>query len=449
MTLSIRARVAVTAALAAAIAAVLALLAAYIVTSHELTAEVDLSLVRAAKNVQRQVRAGTWVHAGECLWLSSPGCVQFVTADGTVTPEPDGTQPPVDPRVRDVASGARGPFFADDEVGGYPVRSYVEWIEGDTAVQISVRADSVDRGLTRVGAALAVTGLAAVVLAAALGWLVARTSLRPVTGLSRAAQDIAASRDTRRRVTVTGRDEVARLAASINTMLDALDGAVDAQRQLVADASHELRTPLTSLRAGVDLLARGLPPERAEKVLAGLRAQGVELTGLVNDLIELARGDEPGRHTEEVRLDALVRHCVESARRNWPGVEFTTDLAPTVLDGSPDRLARAVGNLLDNAAKFSGGAVSGGAASGGTVAVSLRDGVVRVADDGPGIAAADLPHVFDRFYRADASRALPGSGLGLAIVRQVAEAHGGTATARSAPGKGTVMELALPGAEPA
>ncbi|GIG66245.1 sensor histidine kinase [Phytomonospora endophytica] len=426
----------VTAALAAAIVAILALSAAYLVTRHELNAELDLSLRRAATNVARQVDAGTWVHAGECLWLASPGCVQLVAADGTVTPEPDANQPAVAPGARDVATGDRAAFYRDSTLDGHPVRSYIAPVSGGGAVQVSVRADSVDRGLARIGVALGLTGAAGVLLAALLGYLVARTSLRPVAELTRTAETIAATRDPAHRIDVRGDDELARLGASVNTMLDELDAALRAQRRLVADASHELRTPLTSLRAGLDLLARGeLPPERAVRLAESLRVQGVELTGLVNDLIELARGDDGERHVEDVRLDALVEHCVDTARRHWPGVEFTVAVEATVVDGVPERLARAVANLLDNAAKFAGS---------GHVRVGLDGGVLRIADDGPGIAEGELPRVFDRFWRAPSARGLPGSGLGLAIVRQVVEAHGGVVTVESKEGEGTVVTVALP-----
>jgi two-component system sensor histidine kinase MprB len=222
-------------------------------------------------------------------------------------------------------------------------------------------------------------------------------------------------------------------------MLEALDESQRSQRRLVADASHELRTPLTSLRTNLEVLGTpgALPEADRERLRADLVAQIEELGELVGDLIELARDGEPnGEPHEPLRLDELVAAAVERARRHAPGVEFTPELEPCEVTGARGRLDRAIANLLDNAAKWS--------PPGGTVDVVLRDGELTVRDRGPGIAAGDLPHVFDRFYRATAARGCAGSGLGLAIVRQVAEHHGGTVRAEAAPGGGALLRLALP-----
>jgi two-component system sensor histidine kinase MprB len=159
------------------------------------------------------------------------------------------------------------------------------------------------------------------------------------------------------------------------------------------------------------------------------------MTALVTELVELARGDTQPAEAEDVRLDLLVGEIVEKARRDFPHVEFVADLRPSELHGVPSTIARAVSNLLDNAAKWS--------PPGGKVEVAVRDGEVVVRDHGPGIDDDDLPYVFDRFYRAPAARKLPGSGLGLAIVKQVAEAHGGRVDAERAEDGGTLMKLEL------
>ncbi|MGT2527952.1 sensor histidine kinase [Streptomyces nojiriensis] len=217
-------------------------------------------------------------------------------------------------------------------------------------------------------------------------------------------------------------------------MLGELEQSVTAQRRLVADASHELRTPLTALRTNAELLARAerLTDAQRERASAALGRQLREVTGLVNDLIELARDEEPTPLVEQVRLDAVVERCVEGARAHWPGVPFVVRTDGVVVAGVPARLSRLLTNLLDNAAKFSPG--------GTPVEVDLAhdSGVpeVTVRDHGPGIAAEDLPYVFDRFYRAGAARALPGSGLGLAMARQIARAHGAELVAEAAPGVG-------------
>ncbi|GAA0376073.1 hypothetical protein GCM10009530_28210 [Microbispora corallina] len=279
--------------------------------------------------------------------------------------------------------------------------------------------------------------LGGLVLSGALGWLAARAALRPVNHFRDAARRVATTRDLTTRIQVTGDDELASLARSFNTMLDALERSAKAQKRLVADASHELRTPLTAVRTNVELLIRGeLPPEDRDDVSRAVVSGLEELTALVSDVVELARDEEPAALVETVRLDELVRREVARAARHWPATSYTVSAEPSVVRGVPERLARAVANLLDNAAKYSPPA--------GRVEVSLRDGVLTVRDHGPGIAPEDLPHVFDRFYRAPAARSLPGSGLGLAIVGQVVDSHGGSVSAAPAPGGGTLVRLALP-----
>jgi two-component system, OmpR family, sensor histidine kinase MprB len=218
-----------------------------------------------------------------------------------------------------------------------------------------------------------------------------------------------------------------------------LQRSLAAQRQLVSDASHELRTPLTSLRINVELMASdpGLSEPERQELLDRAVAQVAELSELVADVTELARGEPVSSALGDVRLDEAVAAALEGARRDWPQTPFTADLEPYVVAGSAGRLQIAVRNLLDNAAKFG--------SPGAPVEVRLLAGELTVRDYGPGIAPADLPHVFDRFYRAASARALPGSGLGLSIVRQVAESHSGTVRAESAPGGGTVIRLRLPG----
>ena len=161
------------------------------------------------------------------------------------------------------------------------------------------------------------------------------------------------------------------------------------------------------------------------------------MTTLISELIELARGAQQTVEPEDVRLDLIAADAVERTRRNRPNITFKTDLVESVVQGVPATIERAVGNLLDNAAKWS--------PPGGEVEVSVKEGNVTVRDHGPGIDEEDLPYVFDRFYRARSARGLPGSGLGLAIVRQVADSHGGSVAAERADGGGTRMTLRLDG----
>jgi two-component system sensor histidine kinase MprB len=230
-----------------------------------------------------------------------------------------------------------------------------------------------------------------------------------------------------------------RAAGRYVAVLRRLSAARAAQRRLVADASHELRTPVTALRTNAEVLLEGdgLPPAQRRALLADVVRQAEELTALVGDVIELARGEQPAEAADDVRLDVLVAEAVERARRHAPGVRFTTDLRPVVLEGLPDRLGRAVNNLLDNAAAHG---------SGGDVEVAVRPGEVVVRDHGPGVPEDELEQIFDRFRRGANARGTAGSGLGLAIVRQVAERHGGTVSAALPPGGGLEVRLALPGA---
>jgi two-component system sensor histidine kinase MprB len=258
-----------------------------------------------------------------------------------------------------------------------------------------------------------------------------------VRRLTKATETVAETGDLSERIDVAGRDELSRLAGSFNTMLAALEEATRSQRQLVADASHELRTPLTSLRTNIEVLAseRKLPAGERERLLNDVVEQLSEMTTLVTELMNLARGEQQPMEPEDVRLDLLAAGAVERARRNRPGVTFKTDFEESFVHGVPATIERAIANLLDNAAKWS--------PEGAEVEVVVRGGTVTVRDHGPGIDDADLPYVFDRFYRADAARGQPGSGLGLAIVRQVAEAHGGGVVAERAPGGGTRVALRL------
>jgi two-component system sensor histidine kinase MprB len=298
--------------------------------------------------------------------------------------------------------------------------------------------------MTDIDAVLAATrnrllllGLAGVLLAAGLGTVVSRAALAPVVRLTSVVEEVARTRDLSKRVAAGGNDELSRLAASFNEMLGALEVSLRQQRQLVADASHELRTPLTSLRTNLELLARGHPTDEAERrlVLNDLVTQMERMSTLVADLIDLARDEETALPIEDLRLDEIVADALAGVRGRYPNVTFQLASNPTSVRGVRSRISRAVTNLLDNAGKWS--------PAGGSVEVSVAAGEVVVRDHGPGIAADDAAHVFDRFWRASSARHLPGSGLGLSIVKDVAEKHGGTVTLDTAPGGGARFKLRL------
>ena len=212
---------------------------------------------------------------------------------------------------------------------------------------------------------------------------------------------------------------------------------MQAQRHLILDASHELRTPMAALRSNIQIFleAHRLPAHEREGLQEAIVVELDELTQLVADVVELARGSSPSGHTEPIELDVIVRDAVGRAQRRAPQLAFSLELEPTVIVNAPDRVSRAVTNVIDNARKWS--------PPNGRIEVALRDGLLRVRDHGPGFKEEDLQSVFDRFYRADEARRLPGSGLGLAIVKQAAEAHGGFAVAANAPDGGAVVEVSF------
>jgi two-component system sensor histidine kinase MprB len=372
--------------------------------------------------------------------LGGPGgYVQVVTRDGDTLRPPDEELPlPVEDRTLDVAAGGEEAFYSDAEVAGTHVRMLTVPLAPGYAVQISRPLTEVDDSLGRLRTILLLVALGGVALAAALGLVVARTALAPVRRLTEATEEVTETRDLSRRMDDEGSDEVGRLAASFNTMLAALEESARSQRRFVADASHELRTPLTSLRTNIEVLARAddMPRAERERLLADVVEQLAEMSALVAELVALDRAEEPANGPEDVRLDLVAGESIERVRRQRAGITFTPDFEESVVRGVPSSIERAIGNMLDNAAKWS--------PPGGEVQVAVRDGEVEVRDHGPGIADSDLPHVFDRFYRAPSARGLPGSGLGLAIVRRVAETHGGSVVAERADGGGTRVRLAFP-----
>ncbi len=370
---------------------------------------------------------------------AASGYVQFISPDGTVdVPGGQGSSTTIEPTSLDLAIAARGSgsSLADRNVKGTELRVLTSGIAPAGAVMIARPLAEVEHELSNLLLILALIGGGGIVLAALLGALVARTALAPIARFTAQTETLTGNLDLSRRLEVEGRDELARLADSFNATLDALERSVQAQRHLIADASHELRTPLSSLRANIQILgeAQRLPAEEQEGLRRDIVDELDDLTALVGDVVELARGasgDGPG---DDVRLDQLVEEAVRRTRRRGE-LRFELRVEPTIVSGQPDRINRAVSNVLDNARRWS--------PEGETVEVSLSGGVLAVRDHGPGFDEADLPFVFDRFYRSQHARAQPGSGLGLAIVRQAAEASGGFAEARNAPGGGALLRVSF------
>jgi two-component system sensor histidine kinase MprB len=433
--MTFRVRLALVAAAAVALAVVGASALVYVVVRNELYGSVDNALRQAAAHVSQEPIGK--VFFGQPFENTY---VQVVRSDGECRAhEISACAIPVASSAREVARRGSGAYMASVYADGIHLRTLTFPYAAGYAVTVARSLTEVDRSLRRIRLFLVVIAASGIAVAAALGLVVARAALAPVRRLTRATETVRATGDLSERIEGGSRDELGRLASSFNAMLAALEDSTRAQRQLVADASHELRTPLTSLRTNIEVLARPheLPADERRRLLSDVIEQLGEMTTLIAELVELARGDVPSSQAEDVRLDLVTADAVVRAQRNRPSVSFRTDLEQSVVRGVPATLERAIGNLLDNAAKWS--------PPDGEVEVAVHGSEVTVRDHGPGIAEEDLPYVFDRFYRASAARGLPGSGLGLAIVRQVAEAHGGTVTAERAEGGGTLMRLRLNG----
>jgi len=449
--MGLRGRLTLLAAGAVGVTVVLASIVCYLVMRHELRAQVDDALGRQGGLVVRAAPAPEIARLRDrvmTLRLPAPPpraggsapYVQVLDAAGKVINRGDDALAGIPVTARDdrVAAGKAKAYEDDRVIDGDHVRVSTVPTPGGGAFMLGRSLAGVDSTLSRLRWLLLALCIAGTALAAALGRLFSRPVIQPVTDLTEAAEHITATEDLARRVDARGSDEVGRMAARFNTMLDTLEGSVAAQRRLVADASHELRTPVTSLRTNIEVLLAGedLPEPARRRLLEDVREQTEELSGLITDVIELARGEVPLSGTEDVRLDEIAAVTAGRVGRSHPDARFELDLEPTVVEGLPDRLARAVGNLLDNAAKYG--------PPGGVVEVRVRDGEVAVRDHGPGVPGAEAPFVFDRFYRGDGARGRQGSGLGLAIVRQVAESHGGGVTVEEAPGGGALFRLRLP-----
>ncbi len=447
----LRRRLSYAAAAAVAVAVLLACGICYMVVRAQLRGQVDSALKAQASLV---LQHGNYALGSNIVSLppnaGGPAPYQQIVAgDGSVLENSGGQSLPNDSSTEAVALGRPSTVLRDVTFGANHLRVITFHDSSTTgtpvAVELARPLAGVDHILSELRLVLILLCAGGVGLAAALGRVAASRVLAPLAEVAQTAQEIGETDDLSRRLRIHADDEIGQLSTRFNTMLErlegsraALDESVRAQRQLVADASHELRTPVTSLRTNVEvLLAEAeLDDEDRRRLLNDVVEQSEELTTLVGDLIELARGDQPVEATDDVRLDRVVAESVDWARRNASGVLFETALDPVIVEGVPERLERAINNLLDNAARHS--------PPDGVVEVTVdRDGV-RVRDHGPGVAEEDLPYVFDRFFRGATSRGRQGSGLGLAIVRQVAEQHGGSATAANAPDGGAIFTLHLP-----
>lgn len=348
--------------------------------------------------------------------------------EGTIRLAPDG------PRLRYIVL----PLGPDVPQGG--------------AVLVGVQPETAELGLEQTFSSFLLILPFGVLAAYAIGSLIARRALAPVDQITNEVREITDGRSLHRRLpTSMVKDELGRLADTLNQMMERLERSFAALRRFTADASHELKTPLTVLRAGVEraLTTSNLPPE-ALSVLEETMEEINRMTELVDALLTLARADEGlvRLHQEPVDLRALILETEETgellAEPAGIAVTVETPVDPVIVAVDGSRIRQLVMNLLTNAVKYT--------PSGGRVRLWLEreDGRVRfgVSDTGIGIAAGDLPHIFDRFWRADSARTRTGErtgvGLGLAICKWIAEAHGGTIDVQSRPGRGTTFSVTLP-----
>ncbi len=433
--MSFRLRLTVLVAAAVAVAIVGASVVVYYTDRSQLMSEVDSDLSRTLTLPSLNPAYNGVARAKIKQGLAQLGPIPT----GSVQVIVPGTQKAVRVRVRRAIGGPvlnvpTTRRFTTQTIAGQPSR-VLTLASGAKTIQISSSLVEVERNLSHLRELLVLISLGGIGVAALLGAAVSRTAVAPLRRLTETTERIIDTGDLSERTGQRGRDEVSRLSARLDELLATLETSLRTQRQLVADASHELRTPIATLRANFEVLADpgALGAGERAEVLVDVRDELESITALVGELVELARGEELDIAPRDFRLDEVVQDAVDRAARRAPDLLFRTRLEPTVVTGVPERVERAVANLLDNARKWS--------PAGEAIDVAVHDGVVEVRDRGPGIADEDLPLVFNRFYRSAKARGMPGAGLGLAIVKQIADAHDGRVTVGAAPGGGAVLRL--------
>jgi two-component system sensor histidine kinase MprB len=443
LTLALRVAVLTTMAVAATLGVVSAMV--YVVVRAEFQNSLDDSMYRRAQAAVTSGINESLLTIPSTRSLAYIGIQPFLVKGGELLPAISGMSDYSQLkgyRELEVSVGQRERSARTIYLDGVPHRVVAVRAGAGTALVLVQSMESNQDALERLKVILLISSVAGVAAAGVAGWAVATNGLRPVRRLTAATERVARTAELTP-IEVTGHDELARLTTSFNAMLQALDASQERQRQLVADAGHELRTPLTSLRTNIELIGqaadnaeRHLTDEQRHEIMDDVRAQLEELTTLVGDLVELARDEPLSRDPEPLDFADVVSQAVDRVRLRAQDVKVEVDLRPWMVIGEPQLLERAVTNLLDNAAKWS--------PPGGTIRVRLEEGRLTITDEGPGIAAEDLPHIFDRFYRSSEARTLPGSGLGLSIVKRAAERHGGTVEVSSPPSGGTTFTLTLP-----
>jgi two-component system, OmpR family, sensor histidine kinase MprB len=446
---SFRSRLAVLTSVAVALVIIVIAIVAYVGAEHIVFQSIDNTLVKQGVNAigQTESSGNPLVRNdfyGSIAWI--------VEAGGSAHGDPL----PVTADVRRVASSGKGTYFTTIDVRGQPEREIVMpvpsglMVEGANGpvplrsggvLQLTTPLQEVERELALLRIGIVVAALLGIGAAAIIGSLVARRAIRPLDELTESIEHISTSLDDAERLSPESEDELGKLRQAFNRLLQAVDSSRTAQKQLVLDASHELRTPITSLRTNIEILPRvaELPTQDQQRVFEDMLSEVEELTNLVGNLTELVRGDQNPIPAVNFALNEVVMNSIASVTpySRARDVDIRSFVTTCSVFGHPDKIGTAVTNLLSNAVKWG--------PTGSVVEVTCFDGIVAVKDEGPGIAAEDLPYIFDRFYRSSAARALPGSGLGLAIVAQAVQGDGGSVgvTNRRTGGSEFVIRLPL------
>ena len=455
--LSLRARVTLAGGVVVFVALLAASLVLYPAADRDLHDQLDNSLIstattspKFAQELKQQLGSSGGTLSSAMVLKVGDMLIQFV--DGTQSAGTPTPFVPISAADTELALGNTPAYFSSIKYQGTDYRLYtsVYSAKGGMLLRVAKPQSDALAPLSRLRDLLIGLVLGGALAAAFVTRLLAGRVLRPVGALTDTVEHVARTQNLSTRVDAGGQDEIGRLGRSFTAMMSALDGSIQQQRRLVADASHELRTPLTSLTTNLELLAEpgGLADPQAGQLLAAAREQSGELKALINDLVDLARYGETEAHYEDLRLDLAAAELVARAAKRAPKLKFDTDLAPCLVTADPDAIERALGNLLDNAVKWSPPDATIRVRVGTSTSAdgsSLDQAWFSVADEGPGIPEADLPHIFDRFYRSAEARAKPGSGLGLSIVRQIADNHGGAVGAYPRdPGPGAEFRFTIP-----
>ena len=362
---------------------------------------------------------------------------QIVLPNGQVLGRREYPQLPIDKRDHQLAVNGKRIHRSVTVIDHHTFRTLTVIADDGSLIQVAKDTQIIINARNGMRTWFPIYAAIAVMISALFGWLFASRVSKPIEELALTAESIAATQDLDRTILVSGSDEVAQLARSFNTMLEALRGSVARQRQLVQDASHELRTPLTSLRANTELLERGtLSDADRTSILADMRVEVDELADLSAELSALATDHLATEELESIDLVDMANDIAQRASRRSGVAVSVHSTTGTIIDARPHQLERALSNLVDNAVKFT--------IDGSEVEVHVGSYRVEVRDKGIGIADEDKPHVFDRFYRATATRSMPGSGLGLAIVSQFAVDHNAHAYVLDNAGGGAIVGLQFP-----